>query len=175
MVVWRVPCPGMWRIGRGRRGSFAAVLSKRAKYGLNALVELARAGDKIALSAAEIARRAHVPGKFLEAILLDLNRAGIVSSRKGRGGGHRLRRRPEEVHMAEVLRLFDGAIGLVPCVTHDYYERCDECRDEAVCGVRDVFLEVRSAAVEVLKSATLADVLVREKRLQRRLLRARRK
>lgn len=175
MAVWRARYRGTWPIGRDRRGSFAGVLSKRAKYGLNALVELARAGDEGALNAAEIARRARVPAKFLEAILLDLNRAGIVTSRKGRGGGHRLRRKPEKVHMAEVLRLFDGAIGLVPCVTHDYYERCEECRDEAVCGVRDVFLEVRASAVEVLKKATLADVLAREKRLQRKAVDPRKK
>lgn len=143
------------------------MLSKRAKYGLNALRELARACEEGPLSAAQIARRARVPGKFLEAILLDLNRAGIVRSTRGRHGGHQLRRDPASVNMADVLRLFDGAIGLVPCVTHDYYERCEECVDEATCGIRDVFQEIRNATVDLLKHATLADMLAREERLVR--------
>lgn len=141
------------------------MLSKRAKYALNALRVLAQAGDEAPLSAALIAERGRVPAKFLEAILLDLNRAGIVSSRKGRGGGHFLRRTPEEIRMTDVLRHFDGAIGLVPCVTHNYYERCEECVDEATCGFHDVFADIRAATVEMLKNATLADVLQREQRL----------
>ena len=151
------------------------MLSKRAKYALNALVELARDKDEGPLSAAALAERANVPGKFLEAILLDLRHAGIISSTRGRAGGHRLRKAPEEVSMAEILRLFDGAIGLVPCVTHNYYERCDECVDEATCGIRDVFTDIRTASVELLKAATLADVLRREKRLSARVARRRRK
>lgn len=144
------------------------MLSKRAKYALNALLELARAEGGEPMSAAEIAQRAMVPAKFLESILLDLNRAGIIASVRGRGGGHRLRRPSARIHMAEVLRLFDGAIGLVPCVTHNYYERCDECADEKTCGLRDVFQQVREASVALLKEATLADVLRREVRAQRR-------
>ncbi len=142
------------------------MLSKRTKYALNALVQLAKAKEEGPLSAAEIASRAHVPGKFLEAILLDLRKAGIISSHKGRSGGHELKRDPPSITMAEVLRLFDGAIGLVPCVTHHFYERCDECPDEATCGIRDVFTEVRAATVEMLKHATIADLLKREQRLK---------
>lgn len=143
------------------------MLSKRAKYALNALLEMARTASEGPRSAASIAEAAHVPGKFLEAILLDLRKAGIVTSRKGRGGGHSLRRAPQDINAAEVLRLFDGAIALVPCATHNYYERCDECTDEATCGIRDVFLQVRAATVELLKEATIADLLAREARLKR--------
>lgn len=143
------------------------MLSKRAKYAVNALVVLARAKDEGPLSAAMIADRAHVPGKFLEAILLDLRKAGIVLSTRGRAGGHRLRQAPEDVNMAVIVRLFDGAIGLVPCVTHLYYERCEECPDEATCGIHDLFTEVRQATVELLKRATLADLLAREMKLKR--------
>lgn len=146
------------------------MLSKRAKYALNALRELARAYPQEGpLSAAVIAERGRIPVKFLEAILLDLNRAHIITSKRGRGGGHQLRRPPEEVEMAEVLRLFDGAIGLVPCVTHNYYERCEECVDEETCGIRDVFVTIRAATVELLKAATLADVLAREERLKNKI------
>src|SRR5690606_26994400 len=139
----------------------------RSKYALNALMELAKTKDAGPLSAAVIAERARVPIKFLEAILVDLRKAGFITSRKGRGGGHRLRLPPEEVHIAGVVRLFNGAIGLVPCVTHNYYERCEECVDEAACGIRDVFVEVREATVRMLKQATLADVLKRERKLAR--------
>ena len=149
------------------------MLSKRAKYALNALLELARKADEGPRSAASIAEAAHVPAKFLEAILLELRKAGIISSRKGRGGGHALRRDPKDISAAEVLRLFDGAIALVPCATQHYYERCEECTDEATCGVRDMFLEVRAATVRMLKEATIADLLVREKRLARKAARRR--
>ncbi|MEO8068506.1 MAG: Rrf2 family transcriptional regulator [Flavobacteriales bacterium] len=147
------------------------MLSKRTKYGLNALVELARTYGQGPRSSAEIAAAANVPRKFLEAILLDLRNAGILSSRKGRSGGHQLRKAPADIPMADVLRLFDGAIGLVPCVTHDYYERCEECVDEATCAVRDVFLAIRAATVEMLKNATLANLLEREQRLKRKVKR----
>lgn len=142
------------------------MLSKRAKYALNALRELARAYQSGPLTAAVIAERGRIPVKFLEAILLDLNRAHIISSKRGRGGGHELRRAPRDIQMAEVLRLFDGAIGLVPCVTHNYYQRCDECVDEETCGIRDVFVTIRAATLDLLKAATLADVLEREERLK---------
>ena len=144
------------------------MLSKRAKYALNALVVLARVQNEGPLSAADIAQRAHVPVKFLEAILLDLRKAGIIASRKGRSGGHQLLKAPEEINAAEVFRLFDGAIALVPCATQNYYERCDECVDEATCGMREVFLEVRAATVEMLKRSTIADLLNRERRLKTR-------
>ncbi len=149
------------------------MLSKRAKYALNALMELAKAADEGPLSAAAIAERAHVPAKFLEAILVDLRKAGMVESRKGRAGGHRLDRAPEDINAAEVFRLFDGAIALVPCATHNYYERCEECVDEATCGVRQVFLEVRAATVDRLKEATVADLLSRENRLRKSVARKR--
>lgn len=144
------------------------MLSKRSKYALNALLELARSHGGGPRSSADIAEAAHVPRKFLEAILLELRNAGIVASHKGRAGGHQLRKEPKEVHMADVLRLFDGAIALVPCVTHDYYERCEECTDEATCPVRDVFAAIRAASVQMLKTATLEDLLARENRLKKR-------
>ncbi|MBK9420077.1 MAG: Rrf2 family transcriptional regulator [Flavobacteriales bacterium] len=142
------------------------MISKRAKYALNALRELARDEKGGPLSAAIIAERGHIPVKFLEAILLDLNRAGIILSKRGRNGGHVLRKPATEIQMAEVLRLFDGAIGLVPCVTYNYYERCEECVDEETCGIRDVFVGIRAATVKLLQSATLADVLKRERKLR---------
>jgi DNA-binding IscR family transcriptional regulator len=67
--------------------------------------------------------------------------------------------------MADIMRFFDGAIAFLPCVTHKYYERCEECRDEETCGIRDVFLEVRNSTVQILKNATLSEIIRIEKRL----------
>ncbi|PJF37527.1 MAG: transcriptional regulator, partial [Phototrophicales bacterium] len=87
----------------------------------------------------QIAEAQNIPQKFLESILLDLKNAGILNSKKGKGGGYYLMRDPQEVNMADVMRLFDGAIAFLPCVTYKYYEHCEECKDEATCGIRDVF------------------------------------
>lgn len=151
------------------------MLNKRTKYGIHALLVLARAQREGPLPAATIAARAHVPAKFLEAILVDLRKAGITDTVKGRGGGHFLSRKPEAIEMTELLRLFNGAIALVPCVSLKFYERCEECADEATCAVRDVFLAVRVATVKMLGSATLADLLKREDRLRGRTRRVTKK
>ncbi len=137
------------------------MLNKRTKYALHALLALAEAGP---LSAERIAAEAHVPRKFLEAILTDLAKAGIIVSRKGRGGGHQLAHKPKDIRMTEVIRLFNGAIALVPCVSLNFYEPCAECPDEATCAVHDVFLEVRVATVRMLEKATLADMLRRKEK-----------
>jgi Rrf2 family protein len=141
------------------------MLSKKTKYALNALVYLAKHANKEPILISEIAESEHIPKKFLEAILLDLKNAGILSSKKGKGGGYYLLRPAEEVSLVDVIRLFDGAIGLLPCVTHKYYERCDECKDEQTCGIRDVFQEVRNLTVKILKDNTLKDLIEREDKL----------
>ena len=97
--------------------------------------------------------------------MLDLKKDGVLASKKGKGGGYYLIREPEEVNMADVMRLFDGAIAFLPCVTHKYYERCEECTDEESCGIRDAFMQVRNATVDILKSSTLAKVIQREEKL----------
>ena len=75
-------------------------------------------------------------------------------------------REPEDVNLAEVMRLYDGPIALLPCVTYKYYERCEECKDEETCGIRDVFLQLRNETVELLKRSTLSDIMQRESRLE---------
>lgn len=138
------------------------MLSKKSKYAVHALVHIARNKENGPISAKQIASTHQIPLKFLEAILLDLKNAGIVNSKKGRSGGFTLNRAPEEIHLAEVARLFDGAIALIPCVTHQFYERCEECEDEATCGIREVFLGIRNETVRQLKAATLAVILKKE-------------
>ena len=141
------------------------MLSKKAKYAIHALIHLARQKDKGPILISSIAEKENIPQKFLEAILLDLKKDGVLASKKGKGGGYYLIREPEEVNMADVMRLFDGAIAFLPCVTHKYYERCEECTDEESCGIRDAFMQVRNATVDILKSSTLAKVIQREEKL----------
>ncbi len=145
------------------------MLSKKSKYAINALVYLARRAKEGAekVQIAEISEEQNIPKKFLEAILLDLKNAGILGSKMGRGGGYYFRRLPREVNLAEIHRLFDGAIGLLSCVTYQYYEKCEECIDEESCGIREAILEVRNSTVEILKRNTIEEILNREDILKR--------
>lgn len=138
------------------------MISKKTKYALNALVHLAKKYEQGPVLISLISEEENIPQKFLEAILLDLKNSGVLGSKKGKGGGYYLIKRPEEVNVADVMRLFDGPIALLPCVTHKYYEKCDECKDEKTCGIRDVFMAVRNETVEILKNSTLATILKRE-------------
>jgi Rrf2 family protein len=148
---------------------FETMLSKKTKYAINALMYLAKRQGEGPILISQIAGEQHIPQKFLEAILLDLKNAGILRSKKGKGGGYLLVKHPDEVNMADVMRLFDGAIAFLPCVTHRYYERCEECKDEKVCGIRDVFMDVRNESVRILKEGTLTNVLEREERLRKEM------
>jgi Rrf2 family protein len=140
------------------------MLSKKCKYAVHALVHMAKT-PKEKFLIKDISTACCIPKKFLEAILLDLKRAGILGSKQGKGGGYILRREPREVNLAEVVRLFDGAIAAVPCATFKFYERCTECVDEETCAVRDAFLQVRNATVEMLKASTLEDLVKKENKL----------
>lgn len=139
------------------------MISKKTKYAINALVYLAQKPSQQPILISEIAEHEHIPQKFLEAILLDLKKDGILASKKGKGGGYFLLKSPNEVNMADVMRLFDGPIALLPCVTYKYYQKCEECTDEASCGIRSVFLEVRNQTVDLLKKATLTEIIYRGK------------
>lgn len=142
------------------------MLSKKAKYAMNALVNLAKKYNTGPILIAEIAQEENIPQKFLEAILLELKKAGVLSSKKGKGGGYYLIKAPSEVNLADIMRLFDGPIALLPCVTYKYYERCEECKDEEVCGIRDAFLQVRNKSVEIMKNSTLESIINREDKLK---------
>lgn len=137
------------------------MISKKTKYAINALVYLAQKPSQQPILISEIAEHEHIPQKFLEAILLDLKNDGILASKKGKGGGYFLLKSPNDVNMADVMRLFDGPIALLPCVTHKYYQKCEECIDEESCGIRSVFLEVRNQTVDLLKKATLTEIIKR--------------
>jgi Rrf2 family protein len=143
------------------------MLSKKCKYAIHALVHMAK-DPKEKFLIKDISEACNIPKKFLEAILLDLKRAGVLGSKQGKGGGYFLRRETTEVNLAEVVRLFDGAIAAVPCATHKFYESCAECVDEDICSVRDAFLQVRNATVEMLKNNTLEDLIRKENKLRSR-------
>ncbi|MGO1752642.1 MAG: RrF2 family transcriptional regulator [Psychroflexus sp.] len=142
------------------------MISKKTKYAINALVYLAKQDNNNPIRISDISESQNIPQKFLEAILLDLKKAGILASKKGKGGGYYMLKAPKEINLAEVMRLFDGAIALLPCVTYNYYERCEECIDEETCGIRDVFYEVRNKTVELLKNADLEQIIKREGNLK---------
>ena len=145
------------------------MLSKKAKYAMHALVHLARnhAEQPQPIPIAEIAQAENIPYKFLEAILLELRKAGILGSKKGKAGGYYLLKAPEAINMAEIMRLLDGPIALLPCVTHRYYEPCEECQDEETCAIRAVFLQGRNTTVAMLKEATLTNLQARESALRK--------
>lgn len=143
------------------------MLSKKTKYAINALVYLAKKPAKEPVLISEIAQRENIPKKFLETILLDLRNAGILNSKKGKGGGYYLIKDPADVNLAEIVRYFDGAIGLLPCVTHKYYEKCAECEDEVTCGIRHAFLAIRNETVELLKKDTLEMIIKNEQKLKK--------
>ena len=141
------------------------MISKKCKYAIHALVYMGKEPhEKFLIKDVSVACR--IPKKFLEAILLDLKRAGILGSKQGKGGGYFMRRAPSEVNLAEVVRLFDGAIAAVPCATYKFYESCAECEDEETCSVRDAFLQIRNATVEMLKANTLEDMIQKEAKLR---------
>jgi Rrf2 family protein len=141
------------------------MISRKTKYAINALVHLTKRKNEGPILISEIAEAEHIPQKFLESILLDLRKAGFLASKKGKGGGYYLLKDPKEINLADVMRLFDGPIALLPCVSYTYYERCEECKDEETCGQRDVFMEVRNKTVQMLKKATLTEIIKREKKL----------
>lgn len=135
------------------------MLSKKTKYGLKALVHLARRDPGKPVQIAEIAQVEQISQKFLESILLTLRRNGFLGSRKGKGGGYYLIKPPSEIPMTTVMRVLEGPIAMVSCVSLNFYEPCEDCPDEASCSVHKLMLQVRDSTLEVYRNTTLADIL----------------
>lgn len=144
------------------------MLSKKAKYALKALEYMAENKGNTPLKISQIAEEQNIPQKFLEAILLELRKDGLLRSRLGKTGGYLLNKEPQEIRLGHVIRLLDGPIALVPCVSYKYYAPCEECPDEATCGWRDVFGDVREATNQILDTMSLADVIKRKRQLVRK-------
>jgi Rrf2 family protein len=135
------------------------MISQKAKYALRALVALARGKPGQALAIGDIAEQQSIPKKFLEQILLDLKRQGLVVSRRGKAGGYALLRPADTISFGQVLRIIDGPIAPLPCLSKIAYRRCEDCKDEACCEIRRVFARVADATRDVLDRTTIADAL----------------
>jgi Rrf2 family protein len=134
------------------------VLTKKAKYGLKALVHLATVEPGRPELVNDIAEAGQIPKKFLDAILGDLRNAGFVHSKKGKGGGYALARSPKEISIGAVIRVLDGPLAPIQCASQTVYRRCDDCTDEKHCPVRMVMLQVREAIAGVLDKTTLQEM-----------------
>jgi len=135
------------------------MLSQRTRYALKALLELGLAAPGATMSAAAISSRRNIPVKFLEGILAELKRDGVVDVQRGRAGGYRLARATSEISFGAVVRLMEGPLALLPCVSVSQYRACDDCKDERLCELKRLFREVRDSTAEILDGRTLADAL----------------
>ncbi|MBV1887688.1 MAG: Rrf2 family transcriptional regulator [Urechidicola sp.] len=134
------------------------MLSKKTKYGLKALTFLAKQESKKPVQIAEISRSENISQKFLESILLSLRKRGILGSKKGKGGGYYLIKEPADVLMTDVIRVLEGPIAMVPCVSLNFYEKCDDCPDENACSVNKLMKEVRDSTLKIFRNTTLEDL-----------------
>lgn len=142
-------------------------LSKRTQYGLRALYALARNYGRGPVLIAQLSEEEAIPRKFLEQILLALKASGLVVSRKGKGGGYALVRSPEQITVAQVIRVMEGPLAPLPCASETRFRKCDECVDIETCGTRIVMRQVRDAMAEILDSTTLAMVCEKVDRARR--------
>ena len=133
------------------------MLSKKTQYAFQALMYLAQNQKDGPVLIAEIAQKKKIPLKFLENILLEMRKDGILESKKGKGGGYFLAKPAKEIVLADVMRLIEGPISLLPCVSKYFYEKCANC-DEKTCGLRKVLIEVRDANLSLLEHQSVADI-----------------
>jgi Rrf2 family protein len=143
-------------------------ISKRTKYGLQAMLALGREYGEKPVLIATLARRESIPLKFLESILLDLKGSGVVESKSGKGGGYRLSRPPAQITVGAVVRMLEGPLAPLPCASETAFKPCAECTDVEACGTRIVMREVRDAIAQVLDRTTLADVIARSEEVRGR-------
>jgi Rrf2 family protein len=135
------------------------MISKKTKYGLKALIYLARKYEQGPVLISDLAHDENIPKKFLEAILLALKNNGILQSKKGKGGGYYLARHPKSITFGQAIRIMEGPLAPVACVSETSYAKCTECESEHTCGIRIVMKDVRDAMAQILDGTTLADVL----------------
>ena len=141
------------------------MLSQKARYAFKALIALSRRGPNESLQARDIAAAEQIPLSFLEQILLDLRRAGLVGSRRGRDGGHYLLKEAARISLGQVIRLIDGPVAPLPCLSRTAYRRCPDCKDESACAVRSVFRRTYEATLAVLEQTSIADACARNDKL----------
>jgi len=135
------------------------MLSKKTKYGLKALAFMARQENNKPVQIATIAKSESISQKYLESILLTLRKSGFLGSKKGKGGGYYLLKSPEDIKMSGVMRILEGPIAMVPCVSLNFYEKCDDCPDENACAVHNLMIEVRDSTLNIFNNKSLADLI----------------
>ncbi len=133
------------------------MLTKKTQYAFKALMYLAEKKSESPVLITEIAKKKKIPRKFLEVILLELKTDGILNSKKGKGGGYWLAVKPQTISLSKIMRLIDGPIALLPCVSLNFYEKCKNC-DEKNCGLKSVMCQVRDASLAILEHKTVADI-----------------
>jgi len=134
------------------------MLTQKTRYAILALTKLSKEYQKKTLTISEIAKSEKLPKRFLESILLDLKNFGYLDSRLGKNGGYFLIKNPAEISLLEVVRIFEGAIALLPCVSEKYYSTCEHCRDESTCKVRIPFSEIREYTYDKLNGVSFNDI-----------------
>jgi Rrf2 family protein len=137
------------------------MLSARAKYGLKAMVYLAERDGLGGIQGAAIAESQNIPKKFLDTILLELKNNGLLHSKKGKRGGYTLARPAAKVTVGQIIRILDGPLALIPCVSRTAYRPCTDCSDEKTCEVRYVMQKVRDATAEILDAMSLQSMVAR--------------
>ena len=141
------------------------MLSKKTKYAIRALIALGEHFGGESMNILTISQKEKIPKKFLEQILLEMRNAGFLFSKKGAGGGYSLLKNPAEINLVQVMRLTGGPIAQLPGVSLNFYQRCEECKEEATCGIRATFMSVRDATLKILSETTIADLIRKEKDL----------
>lgn len=131
------------------------MISKKCKYAIKALLYLAdNQAEGRSIFSTEIAVKENIPQKFLETILRELRNFQLLQSKRGKTGGYKLLKQPSEIKLTDLMRMMDGPIALLPCVSHNYYASCEEC-DESVCTIKPVFEKVRDQTLSILGNTTI--------------------
>ncbi len=134
------------------------MISKKTKYGLKALAYLAKQPAEKCTLISEIAQDQNISHKFLESILLTLKKQGVLGSRRGKGGGYYLLKPADQITVASILRILEGPIAWLPCVSLNYYEKCNDCETEEKCELNHLLIKVRNNILDIVENQTLADL-----------------
>ncbi len=135
------------------------MLSRKTKYGLKALTFLAKQKVQDPVQISVISESENISQKFLESILLLLRKAGYLESKKGKGGGYYLLKEAKDIPISGVYRVLEGPIAMVPCVSLNFYKKCDDCQDEEKCSVHNLMLRVRDNTLQIFENTSLADLI----------------
>ncbi len=135
------------------------MLSKKTKYGLKAMAYIAKKKMKEPVAISEISREENISKKYLEAILLDLKKANILTSKKGKTGGYYLLKPPKQIKLSEIIRTLEGPIAMLACVSLNFYEKCEDCPSETECLTHKLMLKLRDNTLKILEQNTLQDFI----------------